>query len=60
MPEIEVAIQGLFLIEEEFAKDEDDEEDVVGGRRDSTVDNASADEADMKKAQTQFVKEDRI
>ena len=41
MPEIEVAIQGLFLIEEEFKYDDDDEEDVVGGRRDSTVDNVS-------------------
>ena len=32
------------MIEEEFKKDEDDEEDTVGlnARRDSTLDNASA------------------
>ena len=47
-PEIEVALQGLFMVEEDFKKDEDDEEDTVGlnARRDSTLDNASADEAE--------------
>ena len=43
-----MALQGLSMIEEEFSKD-DDEDDTVGinGRRDSTLDNASADEAEQ-------------
>lgn len=36
------------MIEEDFKKDDDDEEDTVGinARRDSTLDNGSADEAE--------------
>ena len=61
-PEIEVAIQGLFMIEEEFKKDEDDEEDTVGvnARRDSTLDNGSEYEAEQQKAAQLFTREDRI
>ena len=48
-PEIEVALQGLFMIEEDFKRDDDDEEDTVGlpDRRDSTLDHASADELEQ-------------
>ena len=41
MPEIEVALQGLFLIEEEFRRDED-EESLGVVRRDSTLDGPSS------------------
>ena len=60
--EIEVAIQGLFMIEEEFKKDDDDEEDAVGINvpRDSTLDNGSEYEAEQQKARQIFTREERI
>ena len=50
------------MVEEEFKKDDDDDEDPVGinGRRDSTLDNASADEADLLKAREHFTREERV
>ena len=60
MPEIEVTLQGLFLIEEEFQNDEDDEEDIVGGLRDSALSNVSDGEAGAKKAEATFSRENRV
>ena len=47
-PEIEVALEGLFMVEEEFLKDDDDEDDIgVTTRPDSSVDDQDAiDEAE--------------
>ena len=47
-PEIEVAIQGLFMVEEEFKKDDDEEDEIGVPARDSTIDNQSADEAEIQ------------
>ena len=60
MPEIEVVLQGLFLIEEEFQNDEEEEEDVAGGRRDSTVEVGSDVGADIKKVEVTFTRDERV
>jgi len=49
------------MVEEQFKKDEDDEDDIIGvPARDSTIDNQSEDEAEIQKSAQTFVKEDRI
>ncbi len=48
------------MVEEEFKKDEDEEDEIGVPARDSTLDNQSADEAEMAKTSQNYPKEDRI
>ena len=60
-PEIEVAIQGLFMVEEIFERDEDDEFDLgVPPTRDNNLDQKSEDGDDAEKVPAILPKESRI
>ena len=58
-PEIEVAIQGLFMVEELFQKDEDEDDDLGVPARDSTLEVRSADGDEPSKPAT-LSKEARV
>jgi hypothetical protein len=61
-PEIEVAIHGAYLVEEEFKRDgdlDDDDNQDAFGKKDSTVD-LNADDAERRRTEIEFTKEDRI
>ena len=60
-PEIEVAIQGLFMVEEQFTKDVDEDGGLdIPNRNDSTLSNAAAETLELEKSNAFFKREDRI